>query len=147
MSQATYFCTNSDWLIWLAARGGSLGSIRCGPRVGHARARPAALGSAWRHRGTHARRQVGAMRRTYHMIMTFPIGFGAGTFAWKLVAASLHTPIPEWGLSASEIDSVQVFNYLKLFFWSLSFMYEATFYWINSIKVCLLICLKLFGIF
>lgn len=43
-SKASNFRTNSDWLIWLAARGGSLGSIRCGPRVGRVRASPAALG-------------------------------------------------------------------------------------------------------
>lgn len=54
------------------------------------------------------------MRRTYHMIMTFPIGFGAGTFGWKLVAASLHTTIAVWGWGFA-IDSVELFNYGAIF--------------------------------
>lgn len=52
------------------------------------------------------------MRRTYHMIMTFPIGFGTGTFGWKLVAVSLHTTIAARGLD--EIDSKNVFNHATI---------------------------------
>lgn len=81
----------SDWLIWLALRGGSPDQSAAAADRPAARRGSGALVARVTSRGTQARRQVGAMRRTYHMIMTFPIGFGAGTFDWKLVAVSLHT--------------------------------------------------------
>lgn len=47
--------------------------------------------------------------------MTFPIGFGAGTFGWKLVAASLHTAIAEWGLGVYAIEPGEVCNFTFVF--------------------------------